>query len=232
MWTTCATATDERLAKIEDVKEALSITDSVYDQFLERQILRASRRITSYIGRPLLLQTYQAILPSFGSVNLMLPAYPIVSVDRVVDGTDTGPGTGVELTATEYRVDSANGCLNRDMGWRWTRQIQRGTLNDLPMPDGEYHNWVVEFSAGYIGPYGTSSTNHSNVSTGPTLPEDIQDACIELVKSAYHTRSRSDDVRSESVGDVSISYGGTGVSGGRALPDSVKAFLEPYRSLV
>jgi hypothetical protein len=234
MWTTCATATDDKLTTLENVKEALAITDSLTDQFLDRQILRASRRIQSYLGRPLLLQTYQAVLPSYGGVNLLLPFCPVVAVDRVIDGTDTGTGgDGIELAATEYRVDHAGGFLNRDYGWRWTRQIQHGSIGDVPQVDGEYHNWLVEFSAGYIGPNGTSSTGHYNTSTGPTLPADIEDACIELVKSAYHARSRSDDIASESVGDVSVSYRGPSMgSGSRALPQTVKEYLEPYRSMV
>ncbi len=62
MITTCATSTDSRLVTLEDVKDAMAITDAQYDETLARFIRRASARIETYVGKPLLLQTYQVVL--------------------------------------------------------------------------------------------------------------------------------------------------------------------------
>ena len=227
MLTILATATDERLTTLENAKEALALTDSRDDEYLKRLILRASNRVTAYLNRPLALQTYQALLPAFGGVNLQLPRTPVRAVLNVFDGSDTG--ASAQLTATGYRLDPDRGWLNRDEGWTWTRQMERGALTEYAVPNGEYLNWLVKFSAGYVLPGGTSSTNHGVTSTGSTLPGDLEDACLELVRSAYLGRTREDAVQSESVGTVSVTYR---AGSSRALPESVAALLEPYRSVI
>ena len=227
MLTVLATATSDALTTLENAKEYLGVTDSKDDQFIDRLILRSSRRVTTYLGRPLLLQTYQDLLPSHGSVNLLLPRHPIKTVLRLFDSSDTG--SALALSATDYRIDSRTGMLNRDRGWAWTVQIDAHAVTDLPTPGGEYRTWLVEWSAGYIGPNGTSSTGHGNTSTGQTLPEDLEEACLELIKASYLRRTRSDDIQSERVGDVSVSYReGSSTS----VPATVAALLEPYRSVI
>ena len=122
--------------------------------------------------------------------------------------------------------------LNRDDGWCWSNQIDAGAITAIPVPNGEYKRWLVEFSAGYVGPRGAdSNTGFGTTATGATLPGDVEDACLELVKSAYLSRARTDEVQSESVGDVSVSYF-KGLGGGRAMPQTVKDLLTPYRSLL
>jgi hypothetical protein len=225
MLTVLATATSDALTTLENAKEFLGVTDSKDDQFIDRLILRASRRITTYLGRPLVLQTYQTLLPSQGSVNLLLPRYPIQTVLRLFDSSDTGSAQAV----TQYRVDREAGLLNRDAGWSWTVQLDAHAVTDLPTPGGEYRTWLVEWSAGYIGPNGTSSTGHGNTSTGSTLPEDLEEACLELIKDRYLARSRSDAVQSEKVGDVSVTYRD---GGSQQVPMTVAALLAPYQSVV
>lgn len=227
MLTVCGSATDDRLTTLANAKELLQLTDSADEQFLDRLIVRASRRIRNYCGREFSLQTYQDILPSYGRVYLQLPEYPITQVLRVFDGSDTG--TDTELSATEYRVDKAEGRLYREAGWAWTAQVQEGALTTFPPPDSEARRWLVEWSAGYTGPDGTTSTGHGASSTGSTLPADLEDACLELVKASYKARSRPGDVQSESVGDVSVTYkaGGT-----RVLPETVEDLLAAYRSVI
>lgn len=230
MLTVLTSATDVRLTTVANVKEVLNLTDSVDEPFLDRLILRASARVASYCGRELLVQKYQTVLPSYGGPHLQLPQYPIVSVSRVFDGSDTGPGGSVELSATEYQIDQAEGQLYRDYTWRWSKRLDPHTVSDMITPDGERRKWLIEFTAGYVGPKGTTSTGLiGSTSTGSTLPAEIEDATIELVKSAYLARKRGDDVKSESVGDVSVTYKDTG---SRALPQTVKDLLDPFRSVI
>lgn len=225
--TVLTSATSDKLTTVADVKDAMGLTDNAADQTLERMIGRASRRIQRYLGRDLGAQRYQAIMESYGGINLQLPAYPVRSVLRLFDGTDTG--TATEMTSTEYRLDAKLGQLNRDEGWPWTWSQREGIAFLEPEPGREYKRYLVEFSAGHILPSGkdSGSTWDGTTSTGVTLDADIQDACIELTRSLYLSRDRQPGVQSERVGDLSITYS-TGVDD---LPASVLEIIKPLRSL-
>src|SRR5574341_52545 len=233
MLTVLISATDERLVLRQDIQDELGQVDAQSDALFERLITHASRRLVTYLGRPIALQKYQAMLPAYGGVTLQLPRYPIRDVFRVFEGSDTG--TGLELTATEYRIDAMRGQLNRDDGFPWTRQVEQLPSSipaEIVVPDGEYRHYLVEFSAGYVlagGPATSSalwSTAGGSTATGPTLPSDIEDAAIQVVKRRYLGRLREPGVLSEQVGEVSITY--------RDSPeplDEVMAAIEPYRSV-
>ena len=225
--TVLTSATSDKLTTVADVKDAMDITDNAADQTLERFIGRASRRIQRYIGRDLGVQRYQAIMESYGGINLQLPAYPVRAVLRLFDGTDTG--TATSISSTEYRLDAKLGQLNKDEGWPWTWQQHQDIALLEPEPGREYKRYLVEFSAGYILPSGrdSGSTWDGTTATGPTLDADIQDACIELTRSLYLSRDRQPGVQSERVGDLSISYSGTVDD----LPASVLDIIKPLRSL-
>jgi len=236
MITVLATATDEDLVTLENLKETLDITDANLDNKISRIITRAGKRVSSYIGTPVLgLQKYQAILPSYGSINLQLPRHPVRDILRVFDGTDTGVDN--EYTSTDYRVDKERGWLNRDEGWGLSRQVEDRTAGpaEIVVPGGEYKRWLVEFTAGYVlsGGLSTSSalwsTAGGSTSTGPTLPDEIEDATIEVAKGMYLSRLRDPGVTSERVGEVSITYQ---QPVGDGIPPSIAAILAPFRSMI
>lgn len=225
MLTVVTTATSDMLVSLADAKEAMDITDAGYDEKLTRTIRRASARIETYVGRPLLVQKYQAALPSYGGPILQLPLHPVRNVFRVFDGTDTG--TGTELSSTEYTLDKSRGQLVRNAGWPWT-YTSYSEVAPFPEPGKEYARWLVEFSAGYIPANGTSTTWDGTNTTGTTVPLDIQEAAISLTRSTWYSRTRESNITSKSVGELSISYGKQ--SG--ALPDEVMSILNPYRSIL
>lgn len=225
--TVCSSATDDKLVSVADLKEALDLTDAGQDDTLTRFIRRASSRIESYCGRPLLSQVYQAALPAYGGPTLQLPRYPIRSVLRVFDGTSTD--TATELSATEYRVDYANGQLFKETGFPWT-YTSYPDVAPFPEPGQEYPNWLVEFSAGYVPADGkdTGSTGDGTTATGSTVPMDLQDAAITLTRSMWFGRSREPGVSSKSVGELSISY----AKQTQGITDEVAAMLAAYRSVI
>lgn len=222
--TVCASATDDALASLEDIKDALGITDSLHNETLRRFIRRASRRIESHLGRTLGVQVYQAVLPAYGRRRLRLPSYPVRAILRAYDGTDTG--TAAELQSTEYTLDKEAGFIERNEGFAWTYQTRREVV-PFPEPGQEYGNYLVEFSAGYILPAGKDSTEDGTTTTGVTLDQDLQDACIALVRNAWHSRSQASNVSSKRVGEISITY----ADNSRELPADVLAILSPYRSV-
>lgn len=227
--TILSAATSDLLVPIEDVKEVLQITDSVNDEALRRVIRRASARIASYIGYEPLMQRYRAQLPSYGGVTLQLPHRHIRSVLSVFDGLSTDEAS--ELSATEYRVDTQRGQLQNDAGWPWTWQQRQG-LTLEPEPGNEYARWTIDYSAGFVPVNGKTSTWDGSTSTGPTLPADISDACILLVKDSWDRRSRTGDVQSERVGELSITYRDSSSDRLGGLPGEVADMLRPYRSLI
>lgn len=224
--TVLTSATGEMLVSLADVKEAMDVTDAAYDESLTRFIRRASSRIETYVGRPLLDQVYRAAVPSYGTAVLQLPRYPIRSVLRVFDGTDTG--TGTELSSTEYRVILDKGQLYKDSGWAWT-YVTRPDVAPFPEPGMEYPRWMVEWSAGYVpaGGKDTGSTEDGTTSTGCTVPMDMQDAAITLTRDLWFGRAQQSNVVSKRVGDLSITYG----QPAGVVSDEVAAMLQPYRSL-
>ena len=225
--TVLTSATGVMLASLADVKDALDITDNKHDETLTRFISRASQRIESHVGRPLGLQRYQTVLPAYGRKRLMLSAYPVRAILRMFDGTDTG--TASVLTATEYHLNAEIGSIERDEGWSWTLQTKADVI-PFPEPGQEYGNYLVEFSAGYILPLGkdSGSTWDGTTSTGPTLAGDLEEACIQLVRSQWHSRKREEGLLSKKVGDISLTW----ESRTGELPHSVLAALAPYRSVL
>ena len=225
--TVLTSATGVMLASLADVKDALDITDNQYDETLGRFIVRASQRIETHIGRTLGVQRYQSVLPAYGRKRLMLSAYPVRSVLRMFDGTDTG--TASELTSTDYHLNAEVGTIERDEGWSWTLQTKADVI-PFPEPGQEYGRYLVEFSAGYILPAGkdSGSTWDGTTSTGITLDGTIEDACIEFVKSKWHSRKREAGLISKKVGDISLTW----ESQKGELPESVLAMLAPYRSVM
>jgi uncharacterized phiE125 gp8 family phage protein len=220
----CSTATGDTLVSLADLKDAMDITDAGQDETLNRFLRRASQRIETYVGRPLLDQVYQAVLPSYGGSVLQLPVHPVRAVLRVFDGTDTGVGT--ELSSTEYTVDYARGQLLRAAGWPWT-YTSYTEVAPFPEPGQEYLRWLVEFSAGYVPPMGKDSTGDGTTTTSSTVPLDIQDAAISLTRSLWYARTREAGITSKHVGELSVSYSQqTGL-----VPDDVAAILSPYRSI-
>lgn len=227
--TLLSSATSDLLVPVEDVKEVLQLTDNAYDEELKRIIRRASARINAYCGYELTVQRYRVQTPSYGSTILQLPHRNLRTVLNVLDGLTTDDATA--LTATEYRADLQRGQLQKDEGWPWTSQQWEG-LARQPEAGQEYLRWTIDYSAGFIPGGGKTSTWDGSTSTGPTLPADISDACLLLVKDAWERRTRTGDVQSERVGELSITYrdGASDRFGG--LPGEVADILRPYRSII
>lgn len=229
MITVTTTSTSELLVSVADVKEILDITDSAYDSMIERMLGRATARIQNYCGKPLLLQRYEVRLPSYGSVNLSLPHRFIRTLFAVRDSSSTGQDA---LASTGYGLDMNKGILYREGGWEWSSQFTANSIVSDPSVGSEYRRWYLDYSAGFIPPSGKDSTWDGTTNTGPTVPADIQEAAIALVGRSWRTRSRDQDIVSERVGELSVTYRDTQKSqGSMGIPEDVADLLQPYRSL-
>jgi len=223
MLRTCATSTSEDLTTRANLKDELGLTDNAQDALLDRLITRASEWAADRLGVFPLRQVYSETVAGYGRRHLMLSRYPIRAVTRVYSGTDTG--TATEIKSTEYRrADDAAGLLSRDQGWAWTARLA-DQLTAIPVPGMEEHRYLVDYEAGWT--LGTTSTNGGTTSTGRTLPRAIEQAVLLKARSWYLGRQGDPSVKSQSIGDLSITYRDEGGQ----MADEAEALIGPYRSI-
>src|SRR5512144_3239289 len=204
----CTSSTQGDLVSLEDVQEMLNAPTSD-EAYLERLITRASRWAETYIGVPLLAQTYVESVAGQGTKTLLLSRTPIRSVAKIIEGSSS-TADGTLLDSTSYTVeDEAAGILRRDDGWLW-QPTDAGGIASAVAPGSETRNYWVEYEAGYLYP-GDNSTEED-------LPDDIQQAVIEKVAQLYE---RSGQVASKRLGDYSVTYRSE-------APDGPASLLDPY----
>lgn len=193
-------AIDKDLTTIEAVKDVLGITDTDTDEFFTTLITRASKAAVQFCRREFAKEQVKETIHGTGTARLWLERMPLVSITSV-----TYEGTAVD--ADEYAIERhGKGTVLRENKW---------TLNtygdDIPKPD-----WEITYWAGWALP---SQLDRD-------LPEDIEQACIEMVKTWYYARCRDGSLRTEEVVDV-----WQGTYSGQAIPMAAKQLLNPWRLL-
>ena len=195
MITVLTPATDYDLTELATVKSLIGISDTTDDALLSALITRASIAIAEYCDRVFAQEAVRESQPGTGNRHLLLERVPVVSIQQaVLDGT--------AIDTTEYKIEDSNvGRLWRDVAWD-------RALDEQP----DY--WQIDYTAGFLLP-GDANRN---------LPESVEQACIETVKSWYLARGRDATLRSEEIGTV-----WQGTFSGQALPLVVKQLLAPWR---
>lgn len=221
---TSATSSDGGLATSALLRQLLGTTATGDDAAQSAAVLGATRWAESFIGVPpghLLVQVYSENLPAFGGQTLMLSRRPLFAVTRVLLNT-TSTGTATVYSSTDFRIDKEAGFLWRDLGFAWTAQMPYALGPTVP-PGGELQPWYVEYSAGYVGTGGTTTTcGTCSTSTAQTLPEDITQGVLLKARELYEGTV---GIASQRIGDLGISYQSEGY--GKAAV----CLLEPYRRL-
>jgi hypothetical protein len=208
MLTVCTSTTQDDLVFLEDVQELLNAPSSD-EAYLARLITRTSKWAETYVGFPLLAQTYVESVPGTGLKSLLLARTPIRSIAKIIEGSSSTED-GTILDSTSYYVEDADaGIIRRDSGFTWAPQVSGG-IADAIVPGSETRNFFVEYEAGYLFP--------GDETTGPDIPPDIQQAVIEKVAQLYE---RSGQVASKRLGDYSVNYRTDG-------PDGPAQLLDPY----
>lgn len=229
MITILSSSTSERLVHVADVKDALNITDNKDDVTLGKFTDRASGRIARYCQRTFGVERVEAIVSGPGGTILQLPHRNIRTVFSVHDGTDTGTAA---LSSTDYRVDKERGQLYRERGWPWTYQQSTG-VTFSPEIGQDYLQWRIEYSHGFVLPGGKCSTWDGTTATGASIPPELEDATIMLVRRSWLGRDRDQSIQSERVGELSVSYrdqSQESLKGG--VPSDVADMLTPFRSVI
>ena len=198
--------------ELATVKEELGISGVDEDARLTRMIAVASAAIDSYCNQKFHYQeAIEEKLASAGSHILMVSRTPLVAISSI-----TYDGAGVQ--ASDYEIyDNKAGLIYGHYGCLHTGHRQRS----LSMPHGPNPRklYTVTYSGGYKLP-GDAERD---------LPYDIEQACLELVKS-YYRAPTSPDIKREEVPDVySVEYRDTSASQVAGMPSQVASMLNPYK---
>lgn len=214
-------------------------TSTANDATLSAIIRAASRWAETYVGYPLTLQSYEELVPTFGTRRLMLARTPLRSL-RLFESTDDD---SLEVTSTQYRIDDReSGILTRDEGWPWT--VPTGQeLEERPLPGEESAPWYATYAAGHV--YNGLTTDSNNYSTyggttdtGRTLPEDIEEAILLKARTIYEDSVEGGAVEREVLGDLEVTYRSAGNAAGAANAMQMlgmgpaELLLGPYRRIV
>lgn len=196
----------------------------VGDTRLPRLIRAASAAIRGYLNVDQL--HYQAafvesVEPRMVWPRLLLSLCPVLSVASVVlpDGTT--------VDASTYVLENPKlGFLWRSVGWPWTGLLQPGILQVDPMVGSAKPGIVVTYTGGWVTPAQAATAGWA----GParSLPEDIEEACIQTVVARWHGGPMNPDVQSESLGNYSVSYRAAPAGGLLPVPASAAALLDNY----
>lgn len=197
-------AADLKLVSLSDVKAELGISASTDDAWLTKVIERASAAAVQYANRQFASEVVKdEFWPQRDGYPWIIPGgvRPLQLSRWPVTAVATVTENGETLTAdTDFRSDGRVGQLFRLDGSGYTKKWPAFPIS-------------AQYTAGFA-----------------TIPADVQDAVIRMVKARWFTRKRDPLLRQEDVpGVYSASYWvATGAEGGAVTPD-VADLLDNYR---
>jgi hypothetical protein len=209
-WTT-VTVTDAasvEMTTLATAREELLLTDAAQDETLARYIRQASGDIVRYCNRDLAQATVtDRFRPPRHRVTYggVVQRVELLLLSRPpVTAVASVVEDGTTLTTADWELDEDSGRL-----WRLDSDGNRASWAPAPI--------AVTYTGGYV------------MVTG--LPDELERACLDLVKARWFARGRDPALRSESVagvGDFAYQIGMPG-GGTGGIPDTVAAVLDNYR---
>ena len=215
------------LCTLTEVKTELSITVATHDAYLESLINYASTAIENFLNRKLGKVTDKVEkVPGYGGCRIRLSLTPVLSFSEVSIVEPYLPATPVDISDVTLE-DSGAGFLYYRSGWPWTVPLEAGSIVPNPLVGQEQKAIEVKYTGGYILPN----------DAGPTLPADIERACILIVAYEYNRRGQTRGVKSESLMSYSVTFenavGSTATQAklfpSSPFPSEAMMILLPYR---
>lgn len=205
--TVITAASSQQLASLADVKAELGIVDTLQDQVLTRYIDLCSAAAAQFCDRVFPKETVKdEIWPEYrAGDHVLTTGLKAIQLSRwpVISVTAITENGSVLAEEYDYRVDMVSGLAHR--------LNEHGHSRDWPA-------WPlsVTYQAGY-----------------ETVPADVQDAVIRMVKARHIARGRDPFLRSESIPGVRDAtwWIPTGADAGNMPPDVVD-ILSNYRQPV
>ena len=187
------------------VKAELGLTDDTLQTYFERKINAVSQKFANYCNRAFKTQTYTSErYEGTDTLEICLKNYPITALTTVIVDDTT--------ITDDVVLDAANGTIYYEGLFSsngWNAGVSKHKIL-------RFKNVYVTYTAGYVLPDQAS----------PTLPYDLQDACINEVIAEYEKRGTSKNVKSWTLGESSKSYFDNDVDQGSGLLSSTKALLD------
>jgi hypothetical protein len=215
-----------QLATLADIYLELSVKSADdLDSWIQSEIAANSAVISRYCNRVFGLATWQDQIrlqrgiwgegTRGGASPLMVKHWPLVAVTSI---SETIAGVTTQLVAgTDYEVETGSmlpGDENPGRIWR---------LNE----NGNPRDWspckiVIVYEAGYSLP------NDPMPAPAPTLPADVEKACIKLVTKSYWTRGQNPALKVRDQAGNRQEFWIPNTPDGYLTPD-IEELLKPYR---
>lgn len=187
------------LTRLVDVKEYLSIENSKSDDLINNLIARMSRFIENYCERDFELKTWteQHDGARVHGGTLILNNFPVTTVSKLWDDISRQFAEADKMSTDYYVVYHPDGSIQLLDGREFTSDFQ---------------NIKVEYEAGF-----------AEASKPEDLPEDLQQACIELISVKLNLKGR------ENLKNERISRWGAGYGVDESLPATIQDILDMYK---
>lgn len=206
--TVVAAAELTAITTLQAVKDELGITDASQDERLLRMIRGATDKARAELNRVLPRETVSEAFrsgPEYGGdappAALSLSRWP---VDASADFTVTVDN--VQLQSTDYELDAQSGLL-----WRLSSGRRAGWC---------FTSAIVEYTGGYAMP-GSPTV---------TLPGDIEDGALALIRSRYAAMGRDPSLRRREIpGVITEDFWIENGESANALPPEVERYWWPHR---
>ncbi len=219
----CTTSTETQFAAIGDLMVLLNSTasSSGLDKALTDATAWTERFVTNRIAGSIRRSLVRETVAGSGSQQLMLSRTPILKVVRMFDATDTGQAT--EYCSTDFRIEDADAgfvTLTNNAGFSWD-YVPDYYLDRYPRPGQVVRRWLVEYEAGWQLACSSSTGKWASVTTGRTLPEDVERAVL-LKAADFAQGSVGQSISGMRVGPLALNYASESL-------DPVVELLSPYR---
>jgi hypothetical protein len=223
MLRTCTTSTDLSLLSLEAYKIAVGTTSTGDDDKITAALRQATSLVEGYVGYPLRRQVYEETIGGYGGNELLVGRSPLLAIESITYA-------GELVDPSSYDFNSA-GLIYRELGWPWTAGLEYDLMPHV-IPKSEARTYTVVYESGFCV---NGSTADGWLTTGESVPEDIQAALVSTTSLLYKGAGRDPSVTSKKIGDLSITYqsGGSAFGQGgtpsQGLPDTVKGMIAQYR---
>jgi hypothetical protein len=178
---------------------------NVDDELLTRLITAASVTIQSWLNRSLHSQDWIEVRDGLGSTRFSFAAWPVTNVSQVlIAGTTVPP----------------------------VPQVTPGQLwQPLPYQTGYSFTPTQLFVQGHPVPRLPQCVTLVYTAGYSTIPQDIEQACVELVAWKYRERQRIGQSASSTGGSLTVSYRGPLFARGDMLASDIQASIEQHQAV-